>query len=105
MIKTILIAAIILLTSQYAFTQHNGHDHNHNTTDSIKTDTTNDHKGHESHKMMDTTGIEDTFMDSTHTHPVEDHSGHNMHSMDNVPMSHIYSLNLPMSRNASGTAW
>jgi len=34
---------------------------------------------------------------------------HNMHKVAGVkmesPMSHAYSLNLPMSRNGSGTAW
>lgn len=28
-----------------------------------------------------------------------------MNSMDHTPMSHLYSLNLPMNRNGSGTGW
>jgi len=32
-----------------------------------------------------------------------DHSMHNMNTV--TPMSHAYSLNLPMSRNGSGTSW
>jgi hypothetical protein len=61
---------------------------------------------HEHHPMQgDTTQKEDTkskmqSMDSMDHHAMD-------HQMDSsmVPMSHSFSLNLPMNRNGSGTAW
>ena len=49
----------------------------------LKNDTINMHQMHKDHSMDMDTG---------------------MHSMD-VPMSHAFSLNLPMTRNGSGTGW
>lgn len=47
---------------------------------------------HEHHEMKDSTKMNDNMM-----------MGHKMDSMP--PMSHSFSLNLPMNRNGSGTAW
>jgi hypothetical protein len=41
----------------------------------------------------------------TAAHPMMMHHGSMMNMNDNIPMSHAYSLSLPMSRNGSGTAW
>lgn len=52
---------------------------------------------HEMHMMGDS-----SKKDTTQT----DHGMHQMKGMQTeVPMSHAYSLNLPMQRNGSGTAW
>ena len=52
---------------------------------------------HEMHNMSDSTKKDTTQMD---------HGMHHMKGMQSeIPMSHAYSLNLPMQRNGSGTAW
>jgi hypothetical protein len=44
--------------------------------------------------------------DSSATHTAHDTMSTDMHAMPaEVPMSHAFSLNLPMSRNGSGTGW
>ncbi|MEX0721237.1 MAG: hypothetical protein WD511_02255 [Balneolaceae bacterium] len=50
-------------------------------------------EGHEHHQQEDTTAQE-----------MQDHSQHMMNE-NAVPMSHAFSRNLPMNRNASGTSW
>ena len=60
--------------------------HRHATKDSLKM------------PMQDTTKM----IDMHHSH--EGMSGMDMSGM-NMPMNHAFSLNLPMSRNGSGTAW
>lgn len=58
---------------------------------------------HEHHQMdkKDTTHVEEKPMDHRHD-AVTDHS---KDSMDMPPMTHSFSLNLPMNRNGSGTGW
>jgi hypothetical protein len=52
---------------------------------------------HEMHQMGDSSKKDTTRMD---------HSMHQMKGMQTeIPMSHAYSLHLPMQRNGSGTAW
>jgi hypothetical protein len=51
---------------------------------------------HEHHQMQ-----EDTVSHPKNVATME----HADHSMASVPMSHAYSLNVPMNRNASGTGW
>lgn len=47
---------------------------------------------------------QDTMARAKDTMPSQDmHAGHSMH--DDVPMSHAFSLHLPMNRNGSGTGW
>ena len=58
------------------------------------------HAQHEHHMMQDTTGKQ---MPDTMQMNGMDMS--NMQSMNHMQMSHVYSLNLPMNRNGSGTAW
>lgn len=48
--------------------------------------------------------------EDNHKHEIRNHQSHAddttaMHGHMDVPMGHAYSLNLPMSRNGSGTAW
>src|SRR5690606_23308287 len=77
--KKIILIAIMLLSGGNLFAQHEGHnDHNH-TDDTVS-------------NQIDTIKMN------------HDMSNHEM-SNHNMSMSHIYSLNLPMSRNGSGTAW
>lgn len=106
------IAALLIIISVKVNAQHNGHEHNdHGNTDTMKTET-------DTLKPMEHEHNEN--MDSTHKHieprdTVQKHNEHNEHkehstelSIDgehNMNMSHIYSLNLPMTRNASGTSW
>lgn len=61
---------------------------------------------HEHHQMKDTVSPKKTVTDTTKKHNMEMHAM-NMGemNMNAVPMSSAYSLNLPMSRNGSGTAW
>lgn len=56
---------------------------------------------HEHHQMQ-----KDTVKKEMN-HSQMDHSqmGHEMDSLSMPPMSHAYSLNLPMNRNGSGTGW
>jgi hypothetical protein len=47
----------------------------------------------------------DTVSHRNH-HPAADTMpDHSRHSMATIPMSHAFSLHLPMTRNGSGTAW
>lgn len=95
--KAIII--IIMMTGFYlnSYSQHNDHDH-HNMEEE-KSDSLNqmDHDTMDSSKNMD---HDMHTMDSSKNMDMD----HDMHTMS-APMSHIYSLNLPMSRNGSGTAW
>jgi hypothetical protein len=50
------------------------------------------------HNMRDTGTVDHS------QHNMSDMSTHGAHDMD-MPMNHMYSLSLPMNRNASGTAW
>lgn len=64
---------------------------------------------HEHHMMHDTTSPKQ-MTDTMHMEGMDmgkDSSMHKSHhnSMSHVSMSHAYSLNLPMNRNGSGTAW
>jgi hypothetical protein len=63
---------------------------------------------HEHHKMKDSNQQKKEIADTTKiiTKQMEGmHENHDMHTMDHGNMSHSFSLNLPMSRNGSGTAW
>lgn len=72
------------------------------------------HEGHSAPKSGTTPKKEKTKAKAKHTQDKKTKSemqGHDMNSMDSsaAPMDHImthaYSLNLPMNRNSSGTAW
>lgn len=54
---------------------------------------------HEGHQMQDST-IQEMQMESS-----EASGDHMMMDTSQVPMSHAFSLNLPMNRNGSGTGW
>lgn len=57
---------------------------------------------HEHHEMQkDTARTEQSAADGQHA----GHDQHADHEMKTVPMSHAFSLNLPMNRNGSGTGW
>lgn len=81
--KFIIIITGLLLYNQFVFAQH---EHHAKDTVPVKKDTLK--KKPSDNKRMD-------------------HADHSMHDMDNMKAipSHSFSRNLPMSRNASGTAW
>ncbi len=85
--SAVLFIAASFVSITVAFAQH---EHHQMKSDTTKTKTEN-HMNHRDHDAMD--------------HMAMDHS-----SMDNIdsiapPMSHSFSLNLPMNRNGSGTGW
>lgn len=61
--------------------------------DSMAMDKTDTIPTHRQHMRSDADSMSDNM-----------HAGHDMMSMD-VPMTHAFSLNLPMNRNGSGTGW
>jgi hypothetical protein len=77
--KLYLIAVIILIASSSGYSQHE----------------------HNMQQMQDTAKVDHSKMNHMH------HDNMMNHSMDSskVPMTHAYSLNLPMNRNGSGTGW
>lgn len=77
--KTIILITLILLLRGNLFGQHEGHNNHDHTGDTVS-------------NQMDTIKMN------------HDLSSHEMNN-HNMAMSHIYSLNLPMSRNGSGTGW
>lgn len=84
--KIILIIAFIISTASGSlYTQH---DHN-----------TMDHNAMDTNMVVDSTITTDTVK--------SEHSMHNnTHSNGpGIPMTHLYSLSLPMNRNGSGTGW
>lgn len=89
--KTILyyIALFTIITTNNVFGQHEQHTPQNS-------DTTNVTQENKQHRMQ-------------HNKTTARKTDHSMmqHSMDSgmVPMSHSYSLNLPMNRNGSGTGW
>lgn len=107
--KTTIITIIIIFTLHLSsYSQHNGHEHHNSNTDSTehKTDTIKT----EDKEMHNHNDHQDESKDSLH-HNVDSNKtkgmetmDHNMH-MPSMSMNHIYSLNLPMSRNGSGTGW
>lgn len=95
----IAFAAILALSDIYSQHDHNTMDHskmNHSDSnmviDSTKNTDTTHHKHH--HDMNENKTIDNNG---------NEHSQHNMES--DIPMSHSYSLSLPMNRNGSGTGW
>ena len=46
-----------------------------------------------------------TVLFAQHEHHADSSAMSMDHPMDSIPMSHAYSLNLPMNRNGSGTGW
>lgn len=63
---------------------------------------------HEHHTIKDTVPVKkDTLKKRVSEMKKMDHTDHSMHDMDNMKSmpSHSFSRNLPMNRNASGTAW
>lgn len=91
----ILLIIFVLLTSSFSvMPQHNGH--HKDTIAPMKKDRA--HPAEHNHQGKDT--VPPVKMKEIHT--VHDHlPGMKME----VPMSHAFSLNLPMTRNGSGTAW
>lgn len=57
---------------------------------------------HEHHQMQKDTVKK---QEMNHAEMVHNEMGHDMDSTSMPPMSHAYSLNLPMNRNGSGTGW
>src|SRR5688500_10336166 len=72
-------AALLLVSGHIAKAQHEHHQMSKDTTQSVNTKM--DHTGH------------------------QEQMTHEMDSTMMPPMSHSYSLNLPMNRNGSGTGW
>lgn len=60
---------------------------------------------HEHHMMHDTANTEKKMSDSMQMDGMNMGSESNMNMSHHNSMSHVYSLNLPMNRNGSGTAW
>jgi hypothetical protein len=64
---------------------------------------------HEHHNMQDTTKPKKQMDTTMHMDGMDMHGEHKMDNMKHMhhkmSMSHVYSLNLPMSRNGSGTGW
>lgn len=83
-----VLGAFMLMTASYAASaQH----HPHTMTDMST-----------GHQHADTTAPADHMQHMNHMEHMN-HMGHMQ--MDEVPMTHAYSLHLPMSRDGSGTAW
>ncbi len=77
--SVVLLLAVSLSSVSMAFAQH---EHHQNTADTTRRKAAHDNMSHTDDHVM---------------------SGEMDHTMP--PMSHAYSLNLPMNRNASGTGW
>jgi hypothetical protein len=102
--KNIIILAFVLsFAISKIYTQHD-----HNTMDHGKMNHS------DSNMVMDSTiNIDTNKTQHKHHHDINEnktnenngikHTSHNMES--DIPMSHSYSLSLPMNRNGSGTGW
>jgi hypothetical protein len=88
---------LIILLASLAFSQVNAQHEHHQAKPVQQKEQQQDKKQEEHHNMQN--------MDDNDTMDMEDHEDMNMeeHDMDN--MSHAFSLNLPMTRNGSGTGW
>lgn len=93
--KKIVIAVTMLMIAGFVQAQHPDQHHPVDTTKRVIP------------PKADQKPASDTTKKKTPAKPM-DHSGHDMNSMDHsmkeMP-SHAFSRNLPMNRNASGTAW
>jgi hypothetical protein len=108
--KTILMTLGFVLVTSIVAAQHN-HEHDHKPAP--KKDTVS--------KVQSTPQATTIKRDTIPAKKAEDHSGHDHgsempqqsghhhdemdHAMHDMPMSHAFSRNLPMTRNGSGTAW
>jgi hypothetical protein len=88
---------LIILIASLAFSQANAqHEHHQKAKPAQQKEEKKEKKQVEDHDMQN--------MDHSDTMDMEDHEHMNMdHDMGN--MSHAFSLNLPMTRNGSGTGW
>ena len=98
--KNIIITAFVL--SIMLSTLYTQHDHNSMDQHKMELDT---------NMAMDSTMNSDTNnTDHKHQHDMKEQKSkddkHSMHNMEpGIPMTHAYSLSLPMNRNGSGTGW
>ena len=98
--KNIIITAFVL--SIMLSTLYTQHDHNSMDQHKMELDT---------NMAMDSTMNSDTnHTDHKHQHDMKEQKSkddkHSMHDMEqSIPMTHAYSLSLPMNRNGSGTGW
>ncbi len=98
--KNIITAAFVL--SIMLSTLYTQHDHNSMDQHKMELDT---------NMAMDSTMNSDTnHTDHKHQHDMKEQKSkddkHSMHNMEpGIPMTHAYSLSLPMNRNGSGTGW
>ncbi|MBL8017117.1 MAG: hypothetical protein JNK43_07610, partial [Ignavibacteria bacterium] len=76
---------------------------------------TMDHSTMDTNMVVDSTvSADSTETDHKHQHDMNEHKGMDEHSNHTdmqhetgpgIPMTHLYSLSLPMNRNGSGTGW
>lgn len=108
---------IVFLSSMLSFMAQHNHksdsvkmDHskmNHVKKDSVKT------KGRSDTLQMDFSKLREMSSDSAESKEIPMGPGHKMHQQEHMhmedgempPINHAFSLNLPMSRNGSGTSW
>ncbi|NOS84267.1 MAG: hypothetical protein HOP31_03915 [Ignavibacteria bacterium] len=102
--KNIIIIAFVLsviISNLYSQHDHNTMDHgkmNHSDSNMVVDSTINADTNKTQHKHQH--DINENKIDDNESN---EHTGHNMES--DIPMSHSYSLSLPMNRNGSGTGW
>ena len=109
--KHLKITASVLLVTGLVHAQHQEHNHNHKPEVKKDTITVTSKKAEQKQVAPKDTVRPKTVM------PADNHSNHNHdhgqsqpmnaeHQHDGSPnMSHAFSLNLPMTRNGSGTSW
>jgi hypothetical protein len=87
MLKAVIILVVFCVVSLFAFSQHEHH---------------MPAKKDSSQMKMKKDTSKPAKMDHQH---MQEHKDMHMHGSMDVPMSHAFSLNLPMNRNGSGTGW
>ncbi|MBS1494153.1 MAG: hypothetical protein JST55_11605 [Bacteroidetes bacterium] len=118
--KIIFALTLLVLLTNTSFAQHHHHD---DDTTKTKKDTMDmkmpnetpenmsDSNKHDHSKMnMDgemnmSDSTMNSFMNSSENPSMNNHDMHLHGNMDDMAMSHSYSLSLPMNRNGSGTGW
>ncbi len=102
--QVIVIVVTFLMMSGAGFAQH---PHQHQPADTTPVKKAPVKKKPETHRQHSQPTMKDTMSEKPSARQDMDHTDHSMqgqHDMSDMP-SHAFSRNLPMSRNASGTAW